>query len=41
LRSVPEEYLGVGESEASARTRYKVMGALLAAQDAATSEADE
>ncbi len=38
LSSVPEEYLGIGGSEASARTRYKLMGALLTAGEAANDE---
>ena len=38
LSSVPEEYLGLGGSEASARTRYKLMGALLTAGEAVNDE---
>ena len=38
LSSAPEEVFGIGESEASARTRYKLMGALLTTQDAADAE---
>ncbi len=38
LSSVPEESLGIGGSEASARTRYKLMGALLTAGEAANDE---
>ena len=38
LASAPEKIFGVGETEASPRTRYAMMGALLAAQDAADAE---
>jgi len=38
LAAAPENIFGVGGAEASARTRYKLMGALLVAQDAANAE---
>jgi hypothetical protein len=38
LRVAPEDIFGVGEREAGRRSRYAMMGALLAAQDAANAE---
>ncbi len=38
LAGIPQEHLGLGGSEASDRTRYRLMGALLAANDAAGAE---
>ena len=38
LKVAPEEIFGVGEREAGPRSRYAMMGVLLAAQDAAKAE---
>jgi hypothetical protein len=40
LRVAPEEIFGVGEREAGRRSRYAMMGALLAAQEAANAEVE-
>ncbi len=40
LSAAPAEVFGVGETEGRSRMRYKIMGALLAAQDAANAEVE-
>lgn len=40
LSSVPQHLLGLGGDESSERTRYKLVGALLAAQEAADAKRD-